>query len=179
MEQGNFELVTQKVEGFVAHCLPSGPNICELALFRIVLQALKSTHTALAGGLGFSHFSQPSKPSTIMSHSSCSPNHGLPLCQHPKSTAWTVACHVSACHLVSLAPLQYLSCFLFMSWGKSGQNLLSVPHVLGDSSLWHRHCCSLQFGFGPSLPQPCFVYVWFYPTVSLFLQVHPCSGWTI
>lgn len=77
MEQGNFELVTQKAEGFVAHCLPSGPNICELALFRIRLQALKNTHTALSGGLGFSHFSQPSKPSTNMSHSNCSPNHSL------------------------------------------------------------------------------------------------------
>lgn len=45
MEQGHFELVTQKVEGFLAHCLPSGPNSCELALFRIRLQALKNTHT--------------------------------------------------------------------------------------------------------------------------------------
>lgn len=36
MKQGNSELVTQKVKGFVAHCLPSGPNICELALFKYI-----------------------------------------------------------------------------------------------------------------------------------------------
>lgn len=36
MKQGNFELVTQKVKGFVAHCLPSGPNICELALSKYI-----------------------------------------------------------------------------------------------------------------------------------------------
>lgn len=34
MEQGHFEPVTQRVEGFPAHCLPSGPDTCELALFR-------------------------------------------------------------------------------------------------------------------------------------------------
>lgn len=125
MEQGNFELVTQRVEYFLAHCLPSGPNICELALFRIRLQALKNTHTALSGGLAFSHFSQPSKPSTIMSHSNCSPDHSLRYVNTPRVKFW-----MSACYLVSQAPLQFLSCFLFMSWGKSSQNLFSVPHVL-------------------------------------------------
>lgn len=114
MEQGSFELVTQKVEGFIAHCLPSGPNICELALFRIRLQALENTHTALSGGLVFSHFSQPSKPSTIMSHSNCSPKHSLHYANTQGVQFWT-----SACHLVSQAPLQFLSCFPFMSWGKS------------------------------------------------------------
>lgn len=34
MKQGNFELVTQKVKCFAAHCLPSCLNICELALFK-------------------------------------------------------------------------------------------------------------------------------------------------
>lgn len=110
MKQGHFKLVTPKVQGFVAHCLPSGPNICELTLCRIRLQALKNTQTALSGGLGFSHFSQPSKPSTLMSHSNCSPNHSL----HNVNTQ-RVKFSMSACHLVSQAPLQFLSCFLLMS----------------------------------------------------------------
>lgn len=43
MKQGNFELVTQKVKGFVAHCLPSGPNICELALFKYTQNSASGT----------------------------------------------------------------------------------------------------------------------------------------
>lgn len=43
MKQGNFELVTQKVKGFVAHCLPSGPNICELALFKYTKNSASGT----------------------------------------------------------------------------------------------------------------------------------------
>lgn len=43
MKQGNFELVTQKVKGFVAHCLPSGPNICELALSKYVQNGASGT----------------------------------------------------------------------------------------------------------------------------------------
>lgn len=60
MKQGNFELVTQKVKGFVAHCLPSGPNICELALFKYTQNSAsgtENTHRALPLGLVFSHFS--------------------------------------------------------------------------------------------------------------------------
>lgn len=43
MKQGNSELVTQKVKGFVAHCLPSGPNICELALFKYIQNSASGT----------------------------------------------------------------------------------------------------------------------------------------
>lgn len=43
MKQGNFELVTQKVKGFVDHCLPSGPDICERALSKYTQNGASGT----------------------------------------------------------------------------------------------------------------------------------------
>lgn len=61
MKQDNFELVTQKVKGFAAHCLLSGLNICELALFKHTQNSAsgteKYTYSVLPLGLVFSHFS--------------------------------------------------------------------------------------------------------------------------
>lgn len=145
MGQGHFELLTPRVEGFLSLCLPSGPNICELALFRTRLQALKNTHTALSGGLGFSsshnllHYYVPLQLLTQPQ---------LALCQHSKSQVLNVC--LSSCLSSTFAVSVMLS---LHGLSKVESKSIICP------SLQIRNCCRLQFGLALSLPQLCFIYV--------------------